>query len=70
MDYFQNAGIEWDDRMTKALTYLIKKRNKDGTWDVQSAHPGQVHFIMEKAGNPSRWNTLRMLRVLKYFRIE
>ena len=70
LDYFQYAGVEWDNRMTQAMTYLNKKQNKDGTWNVQAAHSGQVHFIMEKAGKPSRWNTLRMLRIKKYFGIE
>ena len=70
MDYFQYAGFKWDKRMTEALTYLNKKQNKDGTWNLQAAHAGQVHFIMEKAGKPSRWNTLRMLRIKKYFEIE
>jgi hypothetical protein len=70
MDYFQYAGIKWDDRMTEALAYLNKKRNKDGTWNVQAAHTGQVHVIMEKAGKSSKWNTLRMLRLKKYFKIE
>ncbi|WMN10839.1 hypothetical protein QYS49_36195 [Marivirga salinae] len=70
MDYFQYAEVEWDNRMTEAITYLNKKQNKDGTWNVQAAHSGQIHFIMEKAGKPSRWNTLRMLRIKKYLGIE
>ncbi|MFN0214071.1 MAG: hypothetical protein ACKVT2_07430 [Saprospiraceae bacterium] len=70
MDYFQYAGIKWDNRMTEAMTYLNNKQNKDGTWNMQAAHSGQVHLIMEKAGKPSRWNTLRMLRVMKHFEIE
>ena len=70
MDYFQYAGVEWDNRMTEAITYLNKKQNKDGTWNMQAAHSGQVHFIMEKAGKPSRWNTLRMLRIKKHFGVE
>lgn len=70
MDYFQYAEVEWDNRMTEAITYLNKKQNKDGTWNMQAAHAGQVHFIMEKAGKPSRWNTLRMLRIKKHLGIE
>jgi hypothetical protein len=70
MDYFQYAGVEWDNRMTEAMTYLHKKQNKNGTWNMQAAHSGQVHFIMEKAGKPSRWNTLRILRIKKHFGIE
>lgn len=70
MDYFQYAGIKWDNRMTEALTHLNKKQNKDGSWNVHAAHAGQVHVIMEKAGKPSKWNTLRMLRIKKHFEIE
>lgn len=69
LDHFQHAGLTWDDRMKPALDVLLKKRNKDMTWNVQARHPGAVHFEMEKAGKPSRWNTLRALRVLKHFNI-
>lgn len=70
MDYFQYSGVKWDNRMTDALDYLNKKQNKDGTWNIQAAPPGQVHFVMEKAGKPGKWNTLRMLRVKKRFEIK
>lgn len=67
MDYFQYAAIKWDDRMDAAVSRILKKRNKDGTWNVQAAHPGQFHLIMERAGKPGRWNTLRTMRVVKHF---
>lgn len=67
LDYFQYSNSKYDNRMDEAINILINKRNKDGYWNMQSAHPGQTHFIMEKAGFPSRWNTLRALRVLKHF---
>jgi hypothetical protein len=67
LDYFQYSDIELDPRMIPALKELTKKQNKEGTWNMQAAHPGQVHLIMEKAGKPSRWNTLRVLRILKHF---
>lgn len=70
MDYFQYAKIKWDDRMEAAIKIILKKQNHDGTWNLQAAHPGQVHFVMEKAGIPSRWNTLRAMRVLKHFNLE
>lgn len=69
LDFFQYAGIPWDSRMEAAINVLVQKRNKQGTWNMQAAHPGQVHFIMEQAGKPSRWNTLRVLKVLKHFNI-
>ncbi|MDB4438851.1 hypothetical protein N9176_01245 [bacterium] len=69
LDCFQYAKVNWDERMKPAIHVLLKKRNKTGTWNVQAKHPGQVHFEMEKAGKPSRWNTLRAMRVLKHFEI-
>jgi len=70
MDYFRHARLDWDERMNPAMQILLGKRNKDFTWNVQAKHPGQVHFDMESAGKPSRWNTLRALRVLKHFNLE
>ncbi len=70
LDYFRYAARNWDDRMNEATSNLLKKRNKDDTWNMQAAHPGEVHFVMEKAGKPSRWNTLRAMRVLKHFEIN
>ena len=67
LDYFQFAGINYDPRMRDALDILNKKRRKDNKWPVQAKHPGQTHFDMEKTGGPSRWNTLRALRVRKHF---
>lgn len=67
LDYFQMAGIPRDDRMEDALEVLSEKRRSDGRWPLQAAHPGQVHFTMEKARNPSRWNTLMALRVFQAY---
>lgn len=66
-DYFQSAGIPYDPRMQPALDVLWKKQRKDNRWPVQARHPGLTHFDMENTGDPSRWNTLRALRVLTHF---
>jgi hypothetical protein len=68
LDYFQHSETTWDKRMQPAIDVLLKKRNKDLTWNLQAGYPGLVHFEMERAGYPSRWNTLRALRVLKHFK--
>ena len=70
LDYLQYANVPWDPRMQAAMDVLYKKRNKDGTWNVQAKHPGKIHFEMEKAGKPSRWNTLRALRVIRHISKE
>lgn len=68
LDYLQYANIKYDVRMQDALDLLVSKRKSNGFWNLQAPYPGKVHFTMEKAGEPSRWNTLRALRVLKYFK--
>lgn len=66
LDYFRSVGADYDPRMQDALDVLLHKRRKDGAWPLQAKHPGQVHFDMETPGQPSRWNTLRALRVLRH----
>jgi hypothetical protein len=63
LDHIQAAGVAYGERMAPALSILARKRRKDGTWPLQHRHPGQEHFDMEQVGEPSRWNTLRALRV-------
>ncbi len=67
LDYFQFAGIAYDPRMQDALDMILSKRTKEGLWKLPSKHPGQTHFEMEQAGKPSRWNTLRAMRVLRRY---
>lgn len=67
LDYWQSTGTPPDGRMTDAIDILLSKRNKYGTWNLQAYHPGKLHFKMEQAGKPSRWNTLRALRVLQWW---
>ncbi|MDY6965443.1 MAG: hypothetical protein SVM80_05655 [Halobacteriota archaeon] len=69
-DYFQAAKIGYDERMDPAIEILLKKQKKDGRWPLQMKHKGQVHFDMKETGKPSRWNTLRAMRVLRWFGIH
>lgn len=69
LDYFRAAGTAYDERMRDAIQVLLMKRNKPGSWNLNAHLPGQVHLQMEEAGKPSRWNTLRALRVLKHFAV-
>jgi len=67
LDHFQSSQVPYDPRLQPALDVLIKKQRADGRWPVQAKHPGQTHFDMERTGQPSRWNTLRALRVLRFY---
>ena len=63
--YLRSAGVEPDERVAEAIDLVERKRDSDGRWPLENSHAGQVHFDMEEgAGTPSRWNTLRGLRVL------
>lgn len=70
LDYFRLAEFAYDSRMNDAIEVLLKKRRPDRKWPLQAKHPGKTHFDMEQTGKPSRWNTLRALRVLKHFNIN
>ena len=49
-------------------TLVEKKRDGYGRWPLENPHAGDVHFDIEDgAGKPSRWNTLRALRVLDWY---
>lgn len=67
LDHFQATAAPWDDRYRDSLDVLGARRRKDGTWPVQHKHGGKVWFDMEQTGGPSRWNTLRALRVMRWF---
>ena len=67
LDYFQDVKAKRDPRLVDALSIVKKKRKRDGFWVLQNRHPGRTHFELEKTGSPSRWNTLRALRVLRWW---
>lgn len=67
LDYFRRSGADPDSRMAHAIALVESKRRPDGRWPLDRIHPGRVHFDFEGEGSPSRWNTLRALRVLKWW---
>lgn len=68
LDYLRAAAATPDERMAEAIAIVESKRGADGRWLLENPHPGQFHFAMDEGeGLPSRWNTLRALRVLKWY---
>ena len=68
LEYFRSVGDAPDSRMNEAIDLLRSKQQPDGTWLLENTHPGKVHFALEDGDNrPSRWNTLRALRVLSWY---
>ena len=69
LDYLRNAGIKPDSRMQEAIDIVIKRRHQNGRWPLNLLHSEHVPLKMEtEVGRASRWNTLRALRVLRWYR--
>jgi hypothetical protein len=68
LDYFRRSGADPDPRMAEAMEVVRSKRQPDGRWLLDRIHTGRVYFDLEgDVGTPSRWNTLRALRVLDWW---
>jgi len=68
LEHFRSVGDPPDPRVDEAIELLRSKRQPDGAWLLENTHPGAVHFALEAGdGRPSRWNTLRALRVLRWY---
>ena len=68
LEYLRAAGVTPDERVAEAIGVVEGHRTPDGRWPLQNVHPGEAHFGMDDGeGKPSRWNTLRALRVLDWF---
>ncbi len=68
LDYLRNAGIKPDRRVDDAIEIVIKRRHQNGRWPLNLVHPEFIPLKMEtEVGSASRWNTLRALRVLRWY---
>ena len=68
LDYLRNAGIKPDRRVREAIEIVIQRRHQNGRWPLNLLHAERIPLEMETAvGSASRWNTLRALRVLRWY---
>jgi hypothetical protein len=68
LEYLRDAGVEPDARVAEAIGVVETARDPDGRWPLQRVHPGETHVELDDGeGRPSRWNTLRALRVLAWY---
>jgi hypothetical protein len=68
LDYLRAAGVVPDERLAEAIDLVESKRDANGCWPLENPHPGRQHFAMDEGeGKPSRWNTLRAMRVLRWY---
>src|SRR5580704_10959093 len=68
LDYLRNAGIKPDSRVRDAIDTVIGRRDQNGRWPLNLRHPEHIPLEMETGvGRASRWNTMRALRVLRWY---
>lgn len=68
LDYLRRADVAPDERVAEAIDLVASKRDKDGRWSLETQHPGKMLVETDEGeGRPSRWNTLRALRVLDWY---
>lgn len=68
LDHFRRAGDAPDGRVAEAVQLVRDKQQPDGTWLLENTHSGETQFEFEDGdGRPSRWNTLRAVRVLAWY---
>ncbi|HET9614623.1 MAG TPA: hypothetical protein VFP22_07410 [Candidatus Limnocylindrales bacterium] len=69
LEHLRAAGVAPDERVAEAIAIVEGNRDPDGRWPLQNVHPGESWFAMDDGeSRPSRWNTLRALRVLDWYR--
>jgi len=68
LDYLRAAEVDPDERVAEAIGVVESNRDPHGRWPLQNVYAGETHVVMEAGeGQPSRWNTLRALRVLDWY---
>jgi hypothetical protein len=67
LDFFQAVDADRDARLAEAIEILRERKGADGHWPLQNRYQGKTFFEIERVGPSSRWNTLRALRVLKWW---
>ena len=68
LDYLRDAGVKADGRVREGIEIVKKRRHQNGLWPLNLRHPEFIPLEMEtRVGGRSKWNTLRALRVLRWY---
>lgn len=68
LEYLRRAGVPPDERVAEAIDVLLSKRDDEGRWLLEVQYPGVMPIAIDEGeGRPSRWITLRALRVLAWY---
>lgn len=68
LEYLRRAGVAPDARVAEAIDLVAAKRDGNGRWPLDARYPGTMPVEIDAGeGQPSRWVTLRALRVLRWY---
>jgi hypothetical protein len=68
LEYLRKASVTPDERLVEAVRLVETKRDPNGRWLLEYQYPGKMPIHLDEGeGKPSRWNTLRALRVLDWY---
>jgi hypothetical protein len=68
LEYLRRAGVVPDERIAESIDLVVSKCDDDGRWALETQYPGKMPVETDEGeGRPSRWNTLRALRVLNWY---
>ena len=69
LEYFRSSGCKPEARFAEAIAIVEDRRHQNGRWPMNHLHADRLGFTMEaERGKASRWNTLRAMRVLQWYR--
>ncbi|MBA2756631.1 MAG: hypothetical protein H0U37_04230 [Chloroflexi bacterium] len=67
LDHLRDAGVTPDEHVAEAIGIVNDQGDADGRWPVHKVHEGASYVDMDEVeGQPSRWITLRAMRVLDW----
>jgi hypothetical protein len=68
LEYLRSAGVEPDQRVAEAIDIVRARRHQNGRWPMNHLHKDRLGFPLEpETGRASRWNTMRAMRVLRWY---
>lgn len=60
-------GLVGDARLSNAIDFVLQKQDEKGRWTMEYTYNGKTWIEVEEKGKPSKWVTLRAMRVLKKY---
>ena len=65
LEVLSSFGFASDPRLGPALEFVLSKQDQEGRWKLEYTYNGKMWVDVEEKGKPSKWVTLRALRVLQ-----